>query len=188
MNILISTLSGNSFYIRPDSTMIRDLTDYYIPDYVKSLSAIPVLCFKSARAGKAVREQFAYRYVGDFTYAILLKACISECNQEYRFCMENSLDYTTIIPYNLISIDKLEDFISKQHPFEIAVNGFSKIRLTEGPTKEMLCKALSMITAYCSVRTGDFIAIELSDPISLSKGDCITAGFCINDRIRFEIK
>lgn len=188
MNILISTLSGDSFYARPDSTMIRDLAVYYMPDYVRSLSAVPVLCFKSARAGKAVQEQFAHRYLGEFTCAVLLKTEISDGSPEYRFCMENSLDYTTIIPYNLISVERLDGFISETHPLRIAVNGHSKAEITTGPSKERLCKTLSMITSYCSVRTGDFIAVELSTPIPLSKEDCLTADFGIGDRIRLEIK
>lgn len=188
MNILIRTIDGQSFYARPDSTMIRALSDYYIPDEVAEVSAIPVLCFKSARSGKAVRERFAPRYIGPFSCGLLLKTVLSGLASEYRICMENSMDYTTIIPYDFIPIEELSAYISEKRPYVLSLNGHETTRIVSPPDIPMLSSAVSMITSYCSLRTGDFVGVELSEPVPLAKGHCITADFGVNGRIRIEIK
>lgn len=188
MNILIRTLDGTAFYVRPDSTMIRALTDYYIPDYVTALSAVPFFCFRSARSGKAVREEFAHRYIGEFSCGILLKCETASPDPIYRTCMENAMDYTTVIPYELLPMDRMPEYISSKRPFTVAVNGHEKIRLEKGPDRASLSSAISMITGYCSLRTGDFVGIEMSEPVPLAKDQCLTASFGVSGHIRIEIK
>lgn len=50
MNILVSPLAGGTFSFRSDSTLIRAMTDFYIPDYVESISAVPAMFFRSERS------------------------------------------------------------------------------------------------------------------------------------------
>ena len=40
MNILVSPYGEGSFYFRSDSTLIRALTDFYMPDYIEGISAV----------------------------------------------------------------------------------------------------------------------------------------------------
>ncbi len=188
MNILIRTLDGTAFYVRPDSTMIRALTDYYIPDYVTAVNAVPFFCFRSARSGKAVREQFAHRYIGEFSCGILLKCETASPDSIYRTCMENAMDYTTVIPYDLLPADRIPEYISSKRPLTVAVNGHEKVRIEKGPDMATLSSAIAMITGYCSLRTGDFVGIELSGPVRIEKEQCLTAAFGISGKIRIEIK
>ena len=59
MNIIVSPYGKESFYCRPDSTLIRALDEYYIPDQVEKVSAVPVMYIKTLRAGKAIANRFA---------------------------------------------------------------------------------------------------------------------------------
>ena len=61
MNILISPLSEGSFYFRSDSTLIRALTDFYIPDYVSEVAAAPAKPYRnSSPDGISVRSHAEY--------------------------------------------------------------------------------------------------------------------------------
>lgn len=179
MNILVSPLTGGSFYFRSDSTLIRALTDFYIPDYVESISAVPVICFRSERSGKSVREQFALRYLGPFSCGIVLKAAIREdaVMEKDRIFVQNALDYSTVIPYDLIPHDRLPGSISEARPFVIKVNGIEKCRIERHPGMQELCRRFADISRYCSVRTGDMLAFELAPEIQVGREEHLTASF-----------
>lgn len=178
MNILVSPLNGGSFYFRSDSTLIRALTDFYIPDYVTGVEAVPVLCFRSERSGKAVREQFARRYLGPFSCGILIQATVSEEVQEQdRIFVRNALDYSTVIPYELTPVDRLPESISESRPFILKVNGIEHSRIDRYPGMQELSRRFAAISRYCSVRTGDMIAFELGTAVPVGRDEHLTAHF-----------
>ena len=179
MNILVSPLTGGSFYFRSDSTLIRLLTDFYIPDYVESISAVPVICFRSERSGKAVQEKFAARYLGPFSCGLVLKAGLRDgmVYEDDRLFVCNALDYSTVIPYDLIPVDRLNGHISESRPFEIKINGITKSSVISCPSMDELCRRFSSISRYCSVRTGDMIAFELGKAIPAGHDEHLTAHF-----------
>lgn len=179
MNILVSPLRDGSFYFRSDSTLIRALTDFYIPDYVESISAVPVLCFRSERSGKAVPVRFAHRYIGPFSCGLLLKAAIREdmVSRPDRIFVQNALDYSTVIPYELLPLDKLDGYISPSRPFLIKVNGLERIRIEHTPDMQEISRRFGAISCYASVRTGDMLAFELAEPAAVDQGEHLTARF-----------
>lgn len=190
MNILVSPLSGGTFYFRSDSTLIRALTDFYIPDYVEDVSAIPVLCFRSERSGKAVREEFVPRYLGPFSCGILLKASISSDTvaEADRIFVENALDYSTVIPYELIPVDKLPGSISASKPFVLKINGIEKSKIENCPDMHELSRRFAVISRYCSVRTGDMLAYELAPPVHVNRNERLTAFFGTGGNISITVK
>ncbi len=189
MNILVSPYSRGHFYFRSDSTLIRMLTDFYAPDYVKSVFAVPVLCFRSMRSGKAVPARFAERYLGPFSCGILLRPVLSEgyTEEEDRVFVENALDYTTVIPYSLLPADRLRDFISAKRPFTIKINGITKVEITTVPESENIRTRFEEISRYSSLRTGDFIALELSEPVPVGSDEHLTARFGVEGNISFVV-
>lgn len=179
MNILVSPLTGGSFYFRSDSTLIRALTDFYIPDYVESISAVPVICFRSERSGKSVLEQFARRYLGPFSCGIILKAVLrgDSVKEADRIFVQNALDYSTVIPYDLIPLDRLPDSISASRPFVIKINGLERCRIEQHPGIQELSRRFTDISRYCSVRTGDMLAFELAPEVPVGREEHLTATF-----------
>lgn len=179
MNILISPLSEGSFYFRSDSTLIRALTDFYIPDYVSEVAAVPILSFRSERSGKAVQEQFAGRYLGPFSCGILLKASLvpEAVPEADRIFVENALDYSTVIPYGLIPLDRYPGYISETKPFVLKTNGLERCRIERCPTLREICGRFTAMSRYCSVRTGDMLAFELAAPVRTGRREHLTATF-----------
>ncbi|HIZ86470.1 MAG TPA: hypothetical protein IAC04_08260 [Candidatus Coprenecus stercoravium] len=185
MNILVSPYRGGDFYFRSDSTLIRMLSDFYFPDYVDSISAIPMLCMRSGRSGKSVSARFAPRYLGDFSCGLLLKASVNAAltHETDRTFIENALDYSTIIPYDLIPVDRLSGYLTAERPYTLKINGLTKAAISSLPDIQMLSARFEAVSRYCSVRTGDFIAFELSDPIPVSKDSHLTATFGVEGHI-----
>lgn len=190
MNILVSPLAGGTFSFRSDSTLIRAMTDFYIPDYVESISAVPAMFFRSERSGKAVREEFVPRYLGPFSCGILLKASISSDTvaEADRIFVENALDYSTVIPYDLSPIENLLGAISASRPFILKINGIEKSKVENCPEMQELCMRFAAISRYCSVRTGDMMAFELAPPVPISRNERLTALFGTGGNIRITVK
>ena len=153
--------------------MIRALTDFYIPDYIDSISAVPILCIRSERSGKSVAAKFADRYLGPFTCGLNEEAVLPED----RVFVKNALDYSTVIPYDLLPADRLEGFISGQRPVRIMVNGITKVSVSSTPDKDGLYRRFAEISRYCSLRTGDFLAFELSDAVPVQKDSRLILAF-----------
>lgn len=168
MNIIVSPYSKESFYCRPDSTLIRALEEYYIPDQVEKVSATPVMYVKTLRAGKAVAHRFAERYIDSYGFGLLLHPTLKKGyfeNGSERPFIENSLDYTSIIP--LLSFPEMEIRGASTHKFEVTANYKSAFGELHYPTYDEIMGKISNISKYCSLRIGDFITIEMAPPISI---------------------
>ena len=168
MNIIVSPYGKPTFYCRPDSTLIRALDEYYIPDQVERIAASPVMYIKTLRAGKAVAHRFAERYIDSFGFGILLHPTLKRevfADEAERPFIENSLDYTSIIP--LLSFPESE-LAFHTHKFETSLNYKNPFGELHLPTYEEIMEKISTISRYCSLRIGDFITIELTPGIEIS--------------------
>lgn len=140
---------------------------------------------RSERSGKSVPARFADRYLGPFTCGLIIKACIKAdvTQPEDRIFIENALDYSTVIPYDLLPKDRLNGFISGARPFELRLNGIPKVTVAAVPGAEELSRRFEAVSRYCSLRTGDFLAFELGDPVPVPKDCRITATFGVEGKI-----
>lgn len=159
MNIIISPFDSKGFICRPDSTLLRAITEYFLPDYISHLTLSPVFYIKTHRAGKAVAPRFVSRYIDGAGYGLLLHPKISTDAPTRQF-IENSLDYTSIIPLDLTPFDS--------HPFgekpdySLLLNGKEIPEPMILPEKEFIFHKIAEISQYCSLRIGDFITFDLS--------------------------
>jgi hypothetical protein len=168
MNIIVSPYGKKGFYCRPDSTLIRALEEYYIPDQVEKVSATPVMYVKTLRAGKAVANRFAERYIDSYGFGLLLHPTLKSeffTNDPERPFIENSLDYTSIIP--LLSFPEMEIRGASTHLYEVTVNYKPLFGELTFPTYDEIMEKISTISKYCSLRIGDFITLELAAPIEI---------------------
>ena len=167
MNIIVAPHGGSGFLFRPDSTMIRALEEYYIPDFVEGLAICPFVCFKTHKAGKTVAKRFVQRFIGDWTLGVFLYPTLKGQDRfnPVTIMMQQCLDYTTIIPN---SFRGLEDY--PPAPVEITCGGYPLKSIPEFPSLEQIHERISAISALTSIRTGDFFAFELCPPIAVEAG------------------
>jgi hypothetical protein len=166
MNIFISPFSNDSFYYRPDSTLIRTLDEYYVPDYVSQIGVIPIQYVRIEKPIKYIDKKYVHRYIDSFGCGILLSPTISN---NFNPFLSNSLDFTTIIPLEHTMLKDNYSIIDKD--LDVRINGkslFSNIIFTEEDT---LYSIIAEISRYCSIKIGDFVACELAKRESLSIGD-----------------
>ena len=187
MNIIVSPFKEEGYQFRPDSSLIRTLDYYFIPDFVDSISLYPALFIQTFRAGKSLSPEFVHRYLKNFSLGILLKPELSPIINKNRDFISNALDYTTIIPNDNYDIDTYSR--SKADNFSIKLNGTSIFNNIDYPDANSIYEKISSITQFSSLKIGDFIAFVLSPTsMNLSTEDEVSILKENNPLINFTIK
>ncbi len=156
---------------------------------------MPVLCFRLDRAGKSIPEKFAERFIGPVACGVMLRAELKDRDIPHREFIENNLDYTTIIPYDLTPLEEARKtgsadslFLDDEHSFDLRVNGVLQQSITKVPSLSELTGIFAGISRYCSIRTGDFLALELSEGFSVSPDSHLTTFLGATPLLDFLIK
>ncbi len=189
MNIIVSPYGKESFYCRPDSTLIRALDEYYIPDQVEKISVVPVMYIKTLRAGKAIANRFAQRYIDSYGFGLLIHPTLKGeyfTGQQERAFIENSLDYTSIIP--LLSFPEMEIPAANTHKFEVQINYRNPFDKFIFPSYDGIMERISLISRYCSLRIGDFITMELATPVEIAPVSRLTGSVDGEQIFNFVVK
>lgn len=174
MNIVTVPYNSDFYYIRPDISLNRDSNDYFCPDEVTEITVAPFVYIRMDKAGKAISYKFAGRYCSQIGYGVNLTAQ-SLINKDYpmSFLTANSLDNTT--------------YVSKLYlPEEFPANDLQDNSLQILNTEELIDrfhKQIEKITRLTSVRTGDLILLELTEPSIVKFGETVKFG-----EISFSIK
>lgn len=140
MNIFTITNNNSSFYVRPDTSLNKDESQYYCPSNIEELELSRFIFARASKAGKCIASKFAHRYyskVGTGIQFIVPKFIDSNIPQTWL--LAHSLDSST--------------FISDK---EILIEHLSEQQI------EMINNAFELASKYISIRTGDYIAIETS--------------------------
>ena len=169
MNIAVLTASRATFYFKPDTSLERDVTkDYYVPGFICSPSAVPVVFIKIDRPCKSVSPDFTGRYYSCFSYGVLLDG---KSKRGMVICQEGSataLDYSSILPLLTRSIESLDSDDARLY-FKCG-NEKSDFKPVPGVSRAVIDKALISVTKYCTLRSGDILALSLTDPKGIRRG------------------
>lgn len=171
MNLIILPKDQPLFRYRPDSTLIRDLSVYYLPDQVQALLATPVLSIRMRRPGKAIATRFAERYWESFGFGLLLYPQLWDTEAPHREFIENAMDFTSLIPLKTVSMDQ---YPAQQLP-TYQINGQQWPASLQYPDLNTCAERLSEVSHYCSLRIGDLLLWELDTPRPLAVGDRLDA-------------
>ncbi len=173
MNILISHFADNSLIIRPDSTLVRTIDRYFVPDGVAGITFSPVAVFKVNRAGKSISSRFAKRYIDSFSFGILIHPVLTTEDDSNNLFIVNSFDFTTIVPLQLSPVS--EYFEKEKTSLRFMIDNVDLHLDLHFPSQKEIYDRIEYFTHYGSVRMGDFISFELSQEIDINpKGRLIT--------------
>ncbi len=183
MNIVTVPFNSTFYYIRPDISLNRDSNDYFCPECISEITVVPFIYIRMDKAGKSIASKFAERYYSQIGYGLNLSAkSLVEEGIPLSAAMANSLDNTTYVSdLNKFEEFNIGEFASQLREFAeqkfIRESGVSvRIHIAEGRDgdevrmdhiREMFNRKIALITPFTSVRSGDYIAIELSDPVPL---------------------
>lgn len=177
MNIIVKPYGSVLCYCRPDTTWEREDKDFYSPDSVTDLYWTPVVFARISKAGKCIGEKFVSRYYDATGFGILLYTGTD-------IAFSSCADHTSLLPMPLYNPVVLE---GEDNIFEVLRNG-EKIYDNTGTAGKMILEdAICNASRLTSLRTGDFMAVELQPMQHLVSRDdeklSLKASYCGNTLI-----
>lgn len=144
--------------MRPDTTWEKDNEDFYPPEFVDELTYSPVLSARILKPGRSVGRKFASRYYDSVGFGVLLypENMLDGTPEDYAQAI--CLDHTSFLPTPMFQPQRLEED-GRFSLFRNEVELFTFDR----PSLNMIEDALVEATRLLYIRTGDLIAVELSD-------------------------
>lgn len=146
-------------FMKPDTAILRERHDFYIPDFSKEIHHELELVYKINRLGKNISEKFAHRYYDHLTVGIDftardLQAKLKEKGHPWEIskAFDQSAPVGKFIP--------LADVDSRNIPFHLEINGTT---VQQGSSSDMIF-SIDAIIAY------------VSRFVTLCKGDLIFTG------------
>ena len=164
MKIVVAKRSGG-FLVKSDNTLNHNNSDYYCPEGVTCLEAVPCIYTHIDKAGKCVAERFVGRYFSAFAFGCLLYDR-SEASDPF---ISAAMDFTSIMDMDWRPLEAIP-----QGGYSISVGGATRFEMAEGLDKKLFCDAICAITRRASLRIGDIVAIELESAGEIAAGDQLT--------------
>ena len=101
---IVAYRRGGDYCCRPDTTLNHNNSDYYCPEGVTSLKAVPCVYTHIDKAGKCVAERFARRYFKSAAFGCLL----SDLAENVPEAVATSMDFTSILDMSFTDCDSPE--------------------------------------------------------------------------------
>ena len=151
----------------PDSTLIRNNDDFYLPNFSKQIVAYVGMYLQFNKIGKCIEPRFAQRYFSECGCAIkFFAADVIEHNKQNGTATDiaRSFDSSLAISNDKISFENQQlDFVTKLNgkPLDFNADAFSCI-------PELIATA----TKYFTVKIGDLFFVPLVQvPVNVTIGD-----------------
>jgi 2-keto-4-pentenoate hydratase/2-oxohepta-3-ene-1,7-dioic acid hydratase in catechol pathway len=154
----------------PDSSILRNNDDFYIPNFSKKIEAQVGLYVTFSKIGKHIETQFISRYYKEYGVAVNFIATdmLENCKQkgistdiargfDHSFAMSNFQIKTQEIPLN-------------QAVFKIKINS-QEFEIEGKMIIELLEKFIAIATSYFTIKIGDIFFIpfmKLPDSIAIT--------------------
>ena len=212
MNIIVRPYGSEFCHCRPDTTWERENKDFYSPECVNEVLWAPVVFARISKAGKCIGNKFAGRYYdgvgcGMLMYCRADQPAASDSRTDSpaaRQAVSTCVDHTSILPMPLYNPEVLEG----RNEFVVTKNGNqTTVRLVDtvspagqndlvisteqGGWRHLLEDAICNASRLTSLRIGDFVAVELTPPQSLSTREesevSVKGTFCDNEIFDFNI-
>ena len=164
MKIVVVKASGE-WYCKPDNTLNHNNSDYYCPEGVVALEAVPCIYTHIDKAGKCVARRFAGRYWSRLAFGLMLV----DRSATAESAMASAMDFTSVL-----DMAWQPDCHLVPGQFALEINGEQRYRLEEEFNIDTINDAICRITARTSLRIGDIVAIEAGSGFPAAAGDTLT--------------
>ncbi|MFA6769844.1 MAG: hypothetical protein WCR71_01565 [Bacteroidales bacterium] len=163
MKIIVTDRKAEQFHFRPDSTLVKNSTHFYIPPFLSGLAVSLGFAFKVDKPAKSIKSKYSSRYISKYAEGLLLYGIATNNNHINSYktattCFDNSV-YIVNQMKNMsdcslsLSCNEKECFSKKE---------FLNLEALVGAVLEKL-------SAQFSFKTGDIIFVECSpiEPITI---------------------
>lgn len=175
MNIIVKTYNDKICF-RPDTTWKERDDAAYLPEFVNSVSAAPVLFIRIRKAGRSVSAKFADRYYDAVGYGMFLYPDDLLQDGPEGFACASCMDHTTFISYPLKETSVLG---TEGFGLRICKDG-EELFCCPSPSAVKVEESIELASSHCYLRTGDFLAVELGPLQRLctrDEGECQVVGY-----------
>jgi len=145
------------FFIKPETALLRNHYDFYLPDFSSQVEYETELVIKIGKMGKCIEEKFACRYYDEITVGLDITA--RDVQNEAR---KKGLPW--FLSKGFDSSAPVGDFVNKTEfdtindvDFSLKINGKE---VQKGNSQNMIftCdKIISYISKFVTLKTGDLI-------------------------------
>lgn len=182
--------STPSFFMKPDTALLRNNQALFYPDFTQDLIAEVGLVIRIDRVGRSIAEKFAARYCGavgigvDFTARDILKTYQT---QGLPWEAAKAFDYSLPLSPKMIPAEEFSDL--RNIRFTLKANGAN---VQEGNSGNMIF-SVEQIIAYVSklitLKIGDLIYTGTPSPAyTVAIGDRLQAAIGEEVLLDFEVK
>ena len=151
-------------YIKPDTAVHNRELPLYIPDFTSDLRGQAVLLIKISKQGKCISDRFASKYYEQVSLGLALTAYDRQMELqaaarpwELATAFDGSMVVGSFLPIHLLQQETVAVFSIEQLPLQ--------------QTLQRLPLALQIVSEYLTLRTGDVLALPLTDVLYSMKGD-----------------
>ena len=177
------------FFLKPDTSIIRDNQPFYYPDFSKEIHYEVELVIKINKVGKNIDAQFAHKYYDEIGIGIDFTARDIQANcKEKGLPWEKAKAFDGSAPIGKF-IDKKKIVDQNNIHFKLLLNGNS---VQEGNTKDLLFTfdtLIAYVSRFFTLKTGDLIYTGTPEGVGpVAIGDKLEASIENETLLSFEIK
>jgi len=173
------------FFIKPETSILINNKPFYYPDFTTKIIAQPGLVFKTIKAGKYIQERFGIKYFSEFAFGLNFIAL-----DVLNHCILNNKPWEIATSFNdsfpLSKFSSINNCFSNN--FDYIIN--NNIQITKTDISKLFInpeKALSYISKFIMIKTGDLLFIPFSIPeFNVNIGDFIEIS--LNSKIILQCK
>lgn len=183
MKTVIADSIPRSWYFLPDSALVNSGKPFFIPDFADSFEAWLAPVVKLDRMGKSIGARFAHRYWNEIAPAVHFRAP----------GLRSSLLEAGLAPDRAQSFDRAMtvgnpihlDSVSPETTFHILHNSTCEASVSIHQLLQTASELMEEVSAYNTVKTGDYLVPTLAGPLQIAIGDRITV--CADANVLFFI-
>lgn len=186
MKTVIADSLPQAWYFLPDSALVNSGKPFFIPDFAETFEAWLAPVVKLDRMGKSVGARFAPRYWNEIAPAVhfrapgLRKALLEASLPPDR---AQSFDRSMTVG-DMIPLESLDT----QTTLHILRNGNREASIPISGLLDTAARMMEVVSAYNTVKTGDYIVPMLAGPIPIAIGDRISVCAGDNPLLYIDIK
>jgi acylpyruvate hydrolase len=177
------------FFMKPDTSLLKDGSDFYYPEFTKDLHYECELVVKICKTGKHISEKFAHNYYTQFSLGIDFTARdLQQKCKEKGLPWEIAKSFENSAPISTKWIDINNTNLNDIH-FSLKKNNET---VQEGHTADTIFninQLISYISRFMTLKTGDLIYTGTPSGVGpVAVGD-VLEGFIGEEKMfRFEVK
>jgi acylpyruvate hydrolase len=177
------------FFMKPDTSLLKDGSDFYYPEFTKDLHYECELVVKICKTGKHISEKFAHNYYTQFSLGIDFTARdLQQKCKEKGLPWEIAKSFENSAPISTKWIDINNTNLNDIH-FSLKKNNET---VQEGHTADTIFninQLISYISRFITLKTGDLIYTGTPSGVGpVAVGD-VLEGFIGEEKMfRFEVK